>query len=72
MILIAVETFVAFLRALESPFEVNDYCRSYLGENKDSKDFAKQFLEKRSYYRNQERKKEQVSLLSVQIQAYTV
>ena len=40
---------------------MNDYVGSYLGDSKDSRDFAKQFLEKRSFYRNQERRKEQVS-----------
>lgn len=56
-----VPTFVAFLKELESPFDVNDYVKSYLGETRDAREFAKHFLEKRSYYRNQERKQEQVS-----------
>ena len=43
---------MTFLKDIESPYEVNDYVRSYLGENKDSRDFAKHFLEKRSFYRN--------------------
>jgi hypothetical protein len=60
--LVAVETFVAFLKGIESPFDVNDYVRSYLGASKDARDFAKQFLEKRSYYRNQEKQKDQVSI----------
>lgn len=59
-----VPTFVAFLKGLESPFDVNDYVRSYLGENKESREFAKNFLEKRSYYRNQGKKKEEVSFRS--------
>jgi len=50
---------VTFLKDIESPYEVNDYVRSYLGENKDSRDFAKHFLEKRSFYRN--KAKEQAS-----------
>ena len=33
-------------------FQVHDYVRPYLGESKASKDFAKQFLEKRSQSRN--------------------
>lgn len=52
----AVPTFVTFLKDIESPFDVNDYVRSYLGETKDSRDFAKQFLEKRSFYRNKAKK----------------
>lgn len=47
-----IPTFVAFLSEVESPYEVHDYVRSYLGESKSSKDFAKQFLEKRSQTRN--------------------
>ncbi|CAG2212725.1 GIGYF [Mytilus edulis] len=40
------------LRKMDSPIGVHDYVRSYLGESKSSKDFAKQFLEKRSQTRN--------------------
>lgn len=40
---------------MESPFEVQDYVRSYLGEGKDAKEFAKQFLEQRSRWRQQQR-----------------
>ncbi|CAH0716719.1 unnamed protein product, partial [Brenthis ino] len=45
---IDVPTFVGFLRDIESPYEVKDYVKCYLGESKDSGDFARQFLEKRS------------------------
>ncbi|KAI1285346.1 hypothetical protein HDE_11874 [Halotydeus destructor] len=58
-----VPTFVTFLKELESPFEVNDYVRSYLGENKDSRDFAKQFLEKRSFYRNKSKQQSSQELM---------
>ncbi|XP_053969044.1 GIGYF family protein Gyf isoform X1 [Anastrepha ludens] len=50
-----VPTFVTFLRDLESPYEVKDYIRMYLGENKESVDFGKQFLERRSKYKNLQR-----------------
>ncbi|XP_017477314.1 PREDICTED: PERQ amino acid-rich with GYF domain-containing protein CG11148 isoform X2 [Rhagoletis zephyria] len=50
-----VPTFVSFLRDLESPYEVKDYIRMYLGENKESTDFGKQFLERRSRYKNLQR-----------------
>ncbi|XP_050339543.1 GIGYF family protein Gyf isoform X1 [Bactrocera neohumeralis] len=50
-----VPTFVTFLRDLESPYEVRDYIRMYLGENKESTDFGKQFLERRSKYKNLQR-----------------
>ncbi|XP_017019119.1 GIGYF family protein Gyf isoform X2 [Drosophila kikkawai] len=50
-----VPTFVAFLQDLEAPYEVKDYVRIYLGEGKDSMDFAKQFLERRSKYKSLQR-----------------
>ncbi|KAH8395729.1 hypothetical protein KR222_001389 [Zaprionus bogoriensis] len=50
-----VPTFVTFLQDLEAPYEVKDYVRIYLGEGKDSSDFAKQFLERRSKYKNLQR-----------------
>uniref|UniRef100_A0A182SAQ1 GYF domain-containing protein n=1 Tax=Anopheles maculatus TaxID=74869 RepID=A0A182SAQ1_9DIPT len=53
----AVPTFVGFLQDIESPFEVKDYIRLYLGENKECSEFAKQFLERRSKYKNQQRQK---------------
>ncbi|XP_072931273.1 uncharacterized protein Gyf isoform X2 [Epargyreus clarus] len=45
---IDVPTFVGFLKDIESPYEVKDYVKCYLGESKDSGDFARQFLERRS------------------------
>ncbi|KAM3968383.1 LOW QUALITY PROTEIN: GIGYF family protein Gyf [Aphomia sociella] len=45
---IDVPTFVGFLKDIESPYEVKDYVKCYLGESKDSCDFARQFLERRS------------------------
>uniref|UniRef100_A0A1B0GEJ7 GYF domain-containing protein n=1 Tax=Glossina morsitans morsitans TaxID=37546 RepID=A0A1B0GEJ7_GLOMM len=50
-----VPTFASFLRDLESPYEVKDYIRMYLGENKEYTDFAKQFLERRSRYKSLQR-----------------
>ncbi|EDS31257.1 conserved hypothetical protein [Culex quinquefasciatus] len=52
-----IPTFVGFLQDIESPFEVKDYIRLYLGETKDCAEFAKQFLERRSKYKNQMRQK---------------
>ncbi|XP_059059944.1 GRB10-interacting GYF protein 2 [Achroia grisella] len=43
-----VPTFVSFLKDIESPYEVKDYVKYYLGETKDANDFARQFLERRS------------------------
>ncbi|KAF4533169.1 hypothetical protein B566_EDAN001711 [Ephemera danica] len=50
-----VPTFVTFLKDIESPFEVNDYVRSYLGEGKEARDFAHSFLERRSKWRNSQK-----------------
>lgn len=33
---------------MDSPYEVHDYIRAYLGDTPESKDFAKQFLERRA------------------------
>ncbi|XP_013144920.1 PREDICTED: PERQ amino acid-rich with GYF domain-containing protein 2 isoform X2 [Papilio polytes] len=43
-----VSTFVSFLKDIESPYDVKDYVKFYLGESKDANDFARHFLEKRS------------------------
>ncbi|XP_055688107.1 GIGYF family protein Gyf [Lutzomyia longipalpis] len=48
-----IPTFVSFLQDIESPYEVKDYIRMYLGETKECTEFAKQFLERRSKYKNQ-------------------
>lgn len=50
-----VPTFIQFLQDIESPYEVKDYIRIYLGETKECTEFAKQFLERRSKYKNQQR-----------------
>ncbi|XP_063298454.1 GRB10-interacting GYF protein 2 isoform X4 [Pelobates fuscus] len=43
-----VPTFVSFLREVESPYEVHDYVRAYLGDTPEAKDFSKQFLDRRT------------------------
>ncbi|XP_077971199.1 GRB10-interacting GYF protein 2-like isoform X2 [Styela clava] len=45
---IDIPTFVNFLRDVESPYEVQEYVQSYLGESKEVRDFANLFLEQRS------------------------
>ncbi|XP_039763367.1 GRB10-interacting GYF protein 2 isoform X3 [Pararge aegeria] len=45
---IDVPTFVGFLKDIESPYEIKDYVKCYLGDTKESNDFARQFLERRS------------------------
>jgi PERQ amino acid-rich with GYF domain-containing protein len=47
------------LQDVESPFEVQDYVRSYLGESREAKEFAKQFLEQRSRWRQLQRSVQQ-------------
>lgn len=42
---------------MESPYEVHDYIRSYLGDSKEVKEFAKQYLERRSKARNAQKEK---------------
>ncbi|XP_026004733.1 GRB10-interacting GYF protein 2 isoform X6 [Astatotilapia calliptera] len=43
-----VPTFASFLKEVDSPYEVHDYIRAYLGDTPEAKDFAKQFLERRA------------------------
>jgi len=52
---VLVPTFVGFLRDIESPYEVKDYVRVYLGEGKEVQEFARQFLERRSKWRSAQR-----------------
>ncbi|XP_046832676.1 GIGYF family protein Gyf-like [Vespa crabro] len=58
-----IPTFVVFLRDLESPYEVKEYVRVYLGDSKQCTEFAKQFLEKRSKWRSAQRPQAQVDNL---------
>ena len=50
-------TFVAFLLDVDSPYEVNDYVRQYLGESKRASEFSKMFIEKRIQMRTQNNNK---------------
>ncbi|XP_069695255.1 GRB10-interacting GYF protein 2 isoform X2 [Periplaneta americana] len=50
-----IPTFVGFLRDIESPYEVKDYVRLYLGEGKEAQEFARQFLERRSKWKSAQR-----------------
>ncbi|XP_060111533.1 GRB10-interacting GYF protein 1 [Heteronotia binoei] len=55
-----VPTVVAFLKEVESPYDVHDCIRSYLGDTVEAKEFAKQFLERRAKQRaNQQRQQQQ-------------
>ncbi|XP_065351178.1 GRB10-interacting GYF protein 2 [Cloeon dipterum] len=53
---IDIPTFVNFLKDIESPFDINDYVRSYLGNGQEAREFAKNFIEKRSKWRNSQKK----------------
>uniref|UniRef100_A0A674EFC5 GRB10 interacting GYF protein 1 n=1 Tax=Salmo trutta TaxID=8032 RepID=A0A674EFC5_SALTR len=56
-----VSTIVAYLKEVESPYEVLDFICSYLGDTMEAKEFAKQFLERRAKQKqNQKRQQEQV------------
>ncbi|XP_029688177.1 GRB10-interacting GYF protein 2 isoform X2 [Takifugu rubripes] len=43
-----VPTFASFLKEVDSPYEVHDYVRAYLGDTPEAKDFAKQFIDRRA------------------------
>jgi PERQ amino acid-rich with GYF domain-containing protein len=47
-----IPTFVSFLKEVESPYDVGDYVRSYLGDGKEAKEFSREFLERRSRWKN--------------------
>ncbi|XP_067828227.1 GRB10-interacting GYF protein 2-like isoform X2 [Heptranchias perlo] len=58
-----VPTFVSFLKEVDSPYEVHDYIRAYLGDTPEAKEFAKQFLERRAKQKaNQQRQQQQQQL----------
>ncbi|RUS83745.1 hypothetical protein EGW08_008496, partial [Elysia chlorotica] len=56
---IDVPTFVSFIVEVDSPDDVREYMVSYLGDTKESRDFAKKFVEKRNRSRNQARLEKQ-------------
>uniref|UniRef100_A0A4W5K999 GRB10 interacting GYF protein 1 n=1 Tax=Hucho hucho TaxID=62062 RepID=A0A4W5K999_9TELE len=61
-----VSTIVAYLKEVESPYEVLDFICSYLGDTMEAKEFAKQFLERRAKQKqNQKRQQEQDSMRGV-------
>ncbi|KAI4898363.1 hypothetical protein NFI96_000661 [Prochilodus magdalenae] len=55
-----VATIVAYLKEVESPYEVLDFIRHYLGDTVEAKEFAKQFLERRAKQKaNHQRQQQQ-------------
>uniref|UniRef100_A0A8C3SDN6 GRB10 interacting GYF protein 2 n=1 Tax=Chelydra serpentina TaxID=8475 RepID=A0A8C3SDN6_CHESE len=57
-----VPTFVSFLKEVESPYEVHDYIRAYLGDTPEAKEFAKQFLERRAKQKASQQQQQQVHI----------
>lgn len=59
--LILVPTIVAYLKEVESPYEVLNFICSYLGDTVEAKEFARQFLERRAKQKaNHQRQQQQV------------
>uniref|UniRef100_A0A8B9KTE1 GRB10 interacting GYF protein 1a n=1 Tax=Astyanax mexicanus TaxID=7994 RepID=A0A8B9KTE1_ASTMX len=57
-----VATIVTYLKEVESPYEVLDFIRHYLGDTVEAKEFAKQFLERRAKQKaNHQRQQQQLS-----------
>uniref|UniRef100_A0A8C7M9Y7 GRB10-interacting GYF protein 1 n=1 Tax=Oncorhynchus kisutch TaxID=8019 RepID=A0A8C7M9Y7_ONCKI len=69
-----VSTIVAYLKEVESPYEVLDFICSYLGDTMEAKEFAKQFLERRAKQKqNQKRQQEQhIVFLSKEVAGLTM
>ncbi|KAJ8389308.1 hypothetical protein AAFF_G00121730 [Aldrovandia affinis] len=57
-----VTTIVAYLKEVESPYEVLDFIRSYLGDTVEAKEFAKQFLERRAKQKANHQRQQQQQL----------
>ncbi|XP_031441178.1 GRB10-interacting GYF protein 1 isoform X4 [Clupea harengus] len=57
-----VATIVAYLKEVESPYEVLDFIRSYLGDTMEAKEFAKQFLERRAKQKANHQRQQQQQL----------
>ncbi|KAJ7325036.1 hypothetical protein JRQ81_018056 [Phrynocephalus forsythii] len=57
-----VPTFVSFLKEVESPYEVHDYIRAYLGDTPEAKEFAKQFLDRRAKQKANQQRQQQESV----------
>uniref|UniRef100_A0A8C1BQE3 GRB10 interacting GYF protein 1b n=1 Tax=Cyprinus carpio carpio TaxID=630221 RepID=A0A8C1BQE3_CYPCA len=57
-----VPTIVAYLKEVESPYEVHDFIRIYLGDTIEAKEFAKQFLERRAKQKANHQRQQQQSM----------
>jgi len=61
---IDIPTFVTFLKDVESEYEVKDYIQNYLGDNKEVREFIKQFFDKRLKIQNKQRSSDFVEMKS--------
>lgn len=53
---------MTFLKDVESEFEVKDYIQNYLGDNKEVREFIKQFFDKRLKIQNKQRSSDFVEM----------
>lgn len=53
---------MTFLKDVESEYEVKDYIQSYLGDNKEVREFSKQFFDKRLKIQNKQRSSDFVEM----------
>ncbi|KAK6316905.1 hypothetical protein J4Q44_G00123050 [Coregonus suidteri] len=71
-----VATIVAYLKEVESPYEVHDFIRSYLGDTVEAKEFAKQFLERRAKqkanHQRQQQQQQQQQQLSKEVAGLSI
>ncbi|XP_041926933.1 GRB10-interacting GYF protein 1 isoform X3 [Alosa sapidissima] len=67
-----VATIVAYLKEVESPYEVLDFIRSYLGDTMEAKEFAKQFLERRAKQKANHQRQQQQQQLSKEVAGLTM
>lgn len=62
MIFNLVPTFVTFLKDVESEYEIKDYIQNYLGDNKEVREFIKQFIDKRLKIQNKQKSSDFVEM----------
>lgn len=53
---------MTFLKDVESEFEVKDYIQNYLGDNKEVREFIKQFIDKRLKIQNKQKSSDFVEM----------
>lgn len=53
---------MTFLKDVESEYEIKDYIQNYLGDNKEVREFMKQFFDKRLKIQNKQRSSDFVEM----------